>query len=88
MAAFLFRVHPHPCEKFQELFYFQFFLSFVLLSIMVYMFSSIFDAFWASFGLELWGFSFLFFFKSKTSRVGVGAGSASQKAVLAALEGK
>lgn len=29
-----------------------------------------------------------FFFKSKTSRVGVGAGSASQKAVLAPLEGK
>lgn len=28
VAAFLLRVHPHTCEKFHELFYFQFFLTF------------------------------------------------------------
>lgn len=62
VTALSVRVHPYTCEKFHELFYFKFSFSFSLLFIMIYMFYSIFDAFWASFGLALWNF---FFFKAK-----------------------
>lgn len=48
--------------------------------------------FWCFLGIFWFGalryFFFFFFFKSKTGRVGVWAGSVSQKAFLAALEGK
>lgn len=44
-----------------------------LLCIMVYTFSSVVDAFWASFGLELWGFFFLLFFL-KENRLGWSVG--------------
>lgn len=73
VTAFLVKVHPYTREKSHVLFYFQFSLSFVLLSIMVYMFSLIFDAFWASFGLKLWGFFFLLlFFKQNKQGWSVG----------------